>query len=198
MIPGGLAMMAVAGGIVSTDSFNRSNGALAGSTLDNANGGIEANTWTTYGTGTDFSVISNQAGRSAPTGERTAVVGSTPAVDVQRVSIVSQAADSGPTARWATAATLGSFYLYYRNGVNAGLLYKFDGTTFTQLGSNGPTAISNGDTMAVYCNGTSIQALLNGAVEVSVTDSTYATGKPGTYAGGGSVATMDNFKYEVE
>ncbi len=197
MIPGSLAMMATPGGIVSTDSFNRANGNLAGSTLDNANGGYESNTWSEQGAGAAFTILTNQLHNTNPTGGRTAVV-STAAVDVQRVSIVTQAIDGGPLARWATAATLGSFYFYYRNPSNVGILYKFDGTTFTQLGSNAPTAIANGDTMTVYCNGTSIQALLNGAVEVSVTDSTYATGKPGAYADGGTAVTFDNFKFEVE
>ena len=195
MIPGSLAMMASPGGIVSTDSFNRANGALSGSSLDNANGGYESNTWSVY-LSAAWTIASNQV-VSAIGIANIAMVSSTAVVGIQRVSIISQSTNGGAIARWATGSTYGHGYLFYRNA-GVGQLYRFDGATAAQLGSNGATTIVNGDTMQIYCNGTTITCYLNGVSQISVTDATYATGIPAIYGPASTSEIMDNFKYEVE
>jgi hypothetical protein len=179
-----------------SDSFNRADNPLNGSTLDNALGGTESDTWTDVNS--TWNVQTNQATNTQAGADRLTIVQSTAAVDIQQVSFITNQADMGVIARWITGGAEGSFYLYYRSFSSVGQLYKYTGSGFTQLGSNGPTTIANGNTMALSCNGTTIQAILNGSVEVSATDSQNATGKPGMYGGGSGLAIADSFKFEID
>lgn len=178
-----------------TDSFNRANGNLNGSTLDNANGGSESDTWTSNN-GSTWGVSSNQAVCTNGAGGSTTTVSSTAATAEQRVSIIELGnGDCGPVARWNTGAGQGGFYLYYAGNAT---LYRADPTaSYTALGSGGGPG--PGDTMSVECDATTgISALKNGSLVAGpATDATYATGVPGMYGGGANASTYDDFKYET-
>jgi hypothetical protein len=81
----------------------------------------------------------------------------------------------GPAVRMATGAD--SRYGAYTNGTDS-FLFKIVAGTFTQLGATGP-AFSNGDTLRIEANGTTIRLLKNGAESISVTDSSLASGRIG-------------------
>src|SRR5688572_1261717 len=184
----------------SSDSFNRANATLHGSTLDNAAGGSESgNTWTVVA-GT-WDVVSNQ-GQHSGTDDTVMVVSSTGAVADQRVTFTYLSTTSNATgaiARWAAGGGgNGNFYLAYVDSGNVVQLYKYThGSGFTQLGSNGGTP-NNGDEISVECVGTSISALINGVATVGpITDSAHATGKPGMYRGEGT-KVFEDFLYETD
>lgn len=180
----------------SSDSFNRTDGALGGSTLDNAAGGTEgSNTWTVIG-GT-WAVVSNQ-GQHSGTADTEMIVQSTSDVADQRVTITIPVAGNdhsqGPIARYASA---GNYYLAHIEPGGAVQLFKRVGGSFTQLGSNG-TSIVSGDELSVQCVGTAISLLINGVVDIGpITDSAHSTGKPGIYRGD-ATRLFDDFLYEVD
>src|SRR4051812_47513871 len=120
-----------------SDSFDRADGALAGSTLDNALGGSSSETWTIY-LGTHYAISSNRCVYSVLENS-IAIVDSLPAVDEQQVSANLFNAFCGVIARWVTGGTLGTHYLAFINISNNLQLLRCDGEAFTQLGSNGTT-----------------------------------------------------------
>lgn len=183
-----------------TDSFNRADSALGGSTLDNANGGSESDTWTSIaGTWSVGPTFPNVARETAGTNPATIIVNSTTAVDVQRVSITlggsaGNVGVQGPLARY----NAGDYYLFYISADGAqGQLFKRVGGSFTQLGASGGV-LHAGDVMSVDCSGTSISTYINGVLDIGpITDSAIATGRPGMFDLGNNTALFDNFKYEV-
>jgi hypothetical protein len=189
---------------LASDSFNRANGALAGSTLDNAAGGSETDTWSDLGTaGFPFTVASNQAFRSgSPSGvapfENIALV-STTAAGLQRATVTCvDPNDEGVFVRWQPHTLDGKFYLAYVDWSTAGLkLLRGDDGSYTQLGSTGSTVVA-GDTVSADANGSSISAFWKGTSNVGpITDTTLTTGQTGMYAGGTSNRTLDNYLYEA-
>lgn len=191
--------------VYASDSFNRANAALGGSTLDNAFGGSETDAWVTLpgggGEGT-WAILSNQA-TSVDLGSvfgAGILIASSSKNDFQ-VSAKTYSLDCGVMARCSADFALNAgptgCYVFYRNfSSGKGQLFKWAGGSFSQLGSDGPV-IADGDVMMVQCNGTTIAGLINGSVAVSVTDSTYSAGYGGLYGGGGGTSTFDDVIYET-
>lgn len=185
--------------IKSSESFDRVNGALGGSTLDNAGGGSESgNTWNPV-SGDWFVDDSMCFNEDADT---VVVVGSTAAVNKQRVTATylgSISNETGVIGRWAAGTGgNGNLYLTYVNASAVIQLYRYtEGSGFTQLGSNGGS-LSTGDTWSVESVDDQISALLNSSATVGpITDATYATGKPGIY-GGAITKFRDDFVHETD
>jgi hypothetical protein len=186
---------------ICSDSFNRADAALSGSTLNNAAGGTEgSDTWTIYGTdntgGGSWNIVSNQSKDTGSDGYAAAVVGNTADVDKQKASMLVVTNDSGPVIRFNTSNN--SYYLLYRypGGEVVGL-FKNTGGSFTAISGTGPTVIGSTDTVTLEGDGTTLNGYVNGGLEVTTTDTMNATGKPGLYGGGNKQSTYDDFKYEV-
>jgi hypothetical protein len=175
-----------------SDSFDRADGALAGSTLDNALGGSSSETWTVY-LGTHYTISGNRCVYNTLENS-IAIVDSLAAVDEQQVSANLYTHFAGIIARWVTGGTLGTHYLAFNNGSDKLQLLRCDGEAYTQLGSDGATTIVAGDKVTLYCNGGNVSAYINDVLELGPTaGGGNTTGKPGFY---GQV-TADNFKFEV-
>lgn len=183
--------------VLTSDSFNRANGALAGSTLNNAGGGSESDTWTdSAGTGTVNSNL-GVCTANGPASDAQTTVQSTAAVAAQRTTLTgsSSGGNVGPIARYAGST---SWYMYYRGagGSSTGILYKRTAGGFTSLGTG--SSLATGDVIGCECDATTgISGRKNGVLDVGpVSDAAYATGRPGIYWGNGSV--VDDFVYETD
>lgn len=83
-------------------------------------------------------------------------------------------------------------------GYGAVRLYRIDGwNSFTLLGT-GSTTIATNDVISLYATGSTISVKLNGTEEISVTDSTYATGIGGVMQYGPSYCALDDFKFYAD
>lgn len=163
--------------LLHADDFNRANSALNGSTMSD---GIGA--WTDDGL--SGSVVSNEVSSSGTGACYDSVMS---AVDVQRVSVKTRnnggggyPLSGGVIGRCDPSANTG--YVMLNGYYGASRCYRADDYTtanFTQIisGSFNP---SNGDTIAVDCDGSTIDFLHNGSSLFGpATDSTYATGVGG-------------------
>lgn len=161
--------------ILHSDNFNRANSTLSGSTMSD---GIGA--W--MDDGLSASIVSNEVSSSGLGACYDSVMS---AVGVQRVSVKTRSnfaypLSGGVIARCDPSANTGYIMLngYYGNS----RCYRADDYTtanFTQIisGSFNPSA---GDTIAVDCDGSTIDFLHNGSSLFGpATDSTYATGVGG-------------------
>ena len=172
---------------LTSDSFNRADGTLDGSTLNNAGGGAESNVWTS----TSWTISSNQAfgpGTDGPI----AYPASTAAVDKQRVSSILGNASS-VVARYVVAN--GSCFFAYKNGADLILQYFDGGTGYTSI-ETATGALSGGETVSITANGTSITCQVNGSTVITQTHASNPTGVGGLRAGG--TTTFDDFLYETD
>lgn len=182
-----------------SDSFNRGDGAIAGSTLDNAGGGAEVCTWATPEAGTW--AISGNTAREALGNDSVLWIATIDEIDM-RASIITVGAGEGPFARWSNAAGTnpGNGYLAFRNHISSVTqLFRCDGGSFTQLGSDG-TTVTIGDKLGVQCVGDQISLLKNDVVIIGpITDGNYASGSAALYSGGeGTPHAFDSFELLVE
>lgn len=171
------------------DSFNRANGALAGSTCSD---GI--NTWAV--TGGAWAIVSNAVTWShGAAADFVAYVDSLSAIATQYVSARVWGEDIGVVARWSNTGGLGTFYLAYVATMGGPVtLYKRVGGSFFSLGSGGTCA--TGDLLGLVCIDDAIAATVNGAVVVTATDAAITDGTAGLYAGGDSnIRTWDDFGF---
>lgn len=185
---------------VASDSFNRADGAIVGSTLDNANGGSGTRTWgPVVGPGSGAFAISGNAARNT-VDEAVLPVISPINYSYQRVTITCANIDEGVIARRSAGATTGNGYLAYRNFSTArAQLFRMDNGSITQLGTDG-SVIANGDELSVHCQGDQISLLINGAVNIGpITDATYPGGTAALYGGGdGNPHSFEDFLWEAE
>src|SRR5215207_8816585 len=97
--------------ILASDSFNRANGALLGSTLDNSAGGSETDAWVSSApsAGT-WAIVSNQATGLNIGSNAVAAVSVPVLTSDHQVSVKTYSSDCGPIARLVDTA---NFYLFY-------------------------------------------------------------------------------------
>jgi hypothetical protein len=171
---------------IAEDTFNRSDRSLDGDTMSDG-----SSTWA-LGNNGGWSIVSNQARSDLANGVEFCDSMSDTA-DI-RSRIETYDASVGAFARYDNSTKNG--YVSVRTGANVHRLFRSAGLSFTQLGSDGST-VSNGETIAVVCNGTSISAEYEGSTDVGpVTDSNYSTGKAAIWAASGS-KDIDNFFSET-
>lgn len=181
--------------LLHSDNFNRSNAGLNGATMSDGVG-----TWADVsGAGSGAAVVGNQAVMGTSSGAPNFVcfvVDS--AMDVattdQRADQVTQGTDGGPLARCSDGSNA---YYAYRGGTFVDL-YKIVAGTSSYLGSTGPGAVANGDTVALECVGTTIRILVNSVQKLSVTDSSLTAGRAGGYGGGSAAHAWDDFAVYTE
>jgi hypothetical protein len=102
---------------------------------------------------------------------------------------VTFAAMAGPASQVMGVSVRGAGTRYYgfyadNNVTTAAQLFKYDGTTWTQLGSSGAT-FTTADTIKLQVAGTTLTPIKNGATlspPGAQTDATYANGAPGVSA----------------
>ena len=172
-----------------TDTFNRTDGALSGSTLSDG-----VNTWSV--TGGSWAVFSNRIEWAAPGGvDYVAWVNSLPDCATQTVSVqFLSSTDIGVVARYNVTSGVGTFYMAWSSGGTYVLGKYINGSTFTTLGTGGTYAL--GDTVTLDCNGTSLTVKQNGSTIITATDGTITTGKAGLYAGGDANSKIfDDFAF---
>lgn len=176
--------------IQASDSFNRADGALNGSSLDNALGGSGSRTWTV--TGSSLSSISNNtASEYGGSGMEVYVKSSGSDVADSYVKATVLTPDMGVFNRFDGS---GHYYLAYVDGTSVIKLYAFTGT-YNQIGSDGGT-MTMGVTIELRCVGTSITLLTNGVTSVSGTSGAVVSGVPGIYFGGSAGQKLaDSFIY---
>lgn len=173
-----------------SDSFNRDDGDLDGSTLDNAGGGSGTHTWDAL-SGT-WDILTNRA-RCASGGDNVCIVSTMANTADMRVSAVSRGDGASLTAR-VTDATDGYIAFRFATGVVA--CYEANGTP---LGGTAPGAIADGDTLALECIGDQITVKVNGSTVLGpFTNSTYTTGKAGLRNPNTLAGISDDFLVETE
>jgi hypothetical protein len=183
---------------ICSDSFDRANANLNGSTLDNANGGSNTETWVDkVGTW----LIDSTACKT-PSAAAADYVTVTSAADgaKQKVSCRLIGPSMGPIARWTTGTGIGNLYLFLigdAGGAGTSRIYKCVNGSFTALGSAGPGGIASNQTITLECSGTTITGYVNGVQECQVTDSTHSSGAVGFY-GAIPQSAVDDFKYELD
>lgn len=190
-----VARPAFAWTVLTSDSFDRGNGALTGSTLDNALGGTETNTWT------DQNGIWTVTGNAAQAtfdggGSKVSNVNGTADANAQRLTGILKAGggnlQTGVIARWQTASSGGNGYLLF--GAD-GVIYRKDAGSFTSL-ANG-TDGADGDTIMLTVIDSRLDYTLNGVFNISASDANYSTGKVAIYSSGNvNAPQLNSFKYE--
>jgi hypothetical protein len=111
-------------------------------------------------------------------------------------TVISTVTDEGvgPSFRTQDPATSGK-YLAQTNSHETRLYVTLTGSTFTQLGSDGPAGAA-GDRLRLICNGNQISVTLNGTVIIGpVTDTTLTSGNAGIWTtqlgGPGTLASWE-------
>lgn len=168
-----------------------------GRTFNNANGGSGSDTITV-----DAGTIKISTGKFEDDGTTTLChmrQTSMSAVAEIQVSCTTQmvgGGDHGPLVRYVD---VNNHYLFGCNGAGTTQVYDKNGGSYTQLGSNGPTTITNGKVLAFYApaSGYALVAYVDGVSEISVTDSNahHATGVGGWLMK--SAQRIDDLKIEV-
>lgn len=174
-----------------TDSFDRANSTT---TLGNADTG---ETWLqeNFSTGTgNLGIISNQAYRPAGTGQHlygTVDMG-TPNGQAE-VTIVSNGFYNGVVGRYTNAD---NHYLVM-NAINTGVdIWKQVAGIYTQIATTTPGISTSGALLGIVCRGSTINALVNGSVVLTVTDTSLTTGNRWgiDHYDGGTAPKFDNFQ----
>lgn len=181
---------------LSDDCTGTSGTSIAGRTFNNANGGSASDTFTV-----DAGTINIQSNTFQDTGDGTLAhcrPTSMSAVAEIQVSCKTSrtGTDHGPLVRYVD---VNNHYLFNVNGAGTTQVFDKNGGSYTQLGSNGPTSVSAGQTLAFYApaSGYALVAYVNGASEISATDTNahHATGVGGWMLR--SDTTIDDLKIEV-
>lgn len=188
-------------GTLASDTFNRANSQLSGSTLDNGFGGSESDTWTAFDDNSPdpaslWNIVNNQVVATTSGDVSVAEV-----VRIGGVSDVTVSADiftdsTGVIARASGggAFEVGTFYVAVWDATTQhAQLYKRVGGTFTKLGSDGIT-FTTGNTLTLNCKGTAITVLVNGVQTISATDSDISSGSVGMYRFGDN-RICDSFSF---
>lgn len=193
------AMAPPAAAIVTSDSFDRADGALAGSSTDAALGGV-AKAWTAVTAA--FRILGNTLVRNAAS----AVIAGFDAgvVDVQVTAKVAALPASGDFIvlygrAGSVAATVDSYRVTV-SGTGVMTLQRSVSTTVTTLASTAPGVVMAGDVVGLRADGTTIDLVRNGAVVASVTDSGVTSGSYVVVRLTGTVGTsgaMDDLKVEA-
>lgn len=169
------------GGTVFTDDFIRAN---ADPMSDPASGG----TWTPGAGGLNNpKILSNTL--QASSGQTGANV-ATPAFAADQVATVTIGGSSfqafGPMVR-SQGPTDASGYLAYLGSTTSVTVYRITDTgtlAFTSLGSRSVSALSVGDSIGLGIVGSTLTVYRNGIAQgATLTDATYASGRPGLYLG---------------
>lgn len=167
-------------GSQASDNFNRANGALG------------ANWTTTAGT---FAISSNTALVTAVTGAAalTAYTGTTFASNqyAQATYLAGGSWGGAIGVRLSNSAATG--YILYGIAGSSSAIAKVVAGTVTNIATGGP-GFSTSDILRLEVTGTSITASQNGAVILTATDSSIASGYPGLGAIDFTGGVMDNFK----
>jgi hypothetical protein len=152
------------------DSFNRAD---SSTTLGNTDTGQP---WT-YPAGT-WGITSSSVAYTQVLGaqESVAIINANKQ-DMRAQFVISAFANSAGLGAIARFSDINNYYLVDTSGSSL-ILYKKVAGTFTQLASGGTTV--PGDTIGINVQGTTIQALKNGVVILTATDSSVP---PGTYVG---------------
>lgn len=159
--------------VLTSDSFNRSDGPLNGSTTDDAAGG-SPKTWVT--SGGDFEIISNKVSQVAGAGACSATVNVAATNHVVSATYTTPVTGSNSVGLVGRYIDLDNHYLLNHQG-NLGItLYKMVAGSLTALTSEPITSLAAGDILTLSCVGTTISVLLNGVQVASVTDATHTTG----------------------
>lgn len=171
-----------------SDTFNRADGSLEGSTMSDA---VAA--WGT--TGETWDIVSNQAKCTTFSADRGFWADITAVAD-QKVEVDLHSGDSGVIARHdKTDGSTAVYYMAYVFGATV-TLYKHSGSGFTSLGTAGSLTVP--ETIALECIGTGIKVYVSGSETGSVTDGTIASGVGGMYAGGTNGQLFDNWNFYID
>lgn len=176
------------------DDFNRSDGALAGSTpSDGGSAWVAALT----GGSNSWAVSSNTASASGTNRPGVYLEASTPDVLVE--ATVQQATYGGLMARYASSGPGNySFWYFVLFGSGASIqLYRWTNSGYTEYDSStGHAAISAGDVLSLRCVGDQINCYVNGVKVIGpITDASLtANTKHGLQAPNTSTTGLDNFK----
>jgi hypothetical protein len=164
-------------GRITTDTFNRANGALGAN-------------WTEAHSVTGWTIATNQAslpsfdvGNAIFTG-----AGWTGGADgFSELTLVSAVADPstviGPTFRSSAVAL--TYYGFWASTSGSQSLVKSVAGVVTTLAS-GTFTVAAGDVLRTEVSGTTVRAVVNGVVKLTATDAAIASGNPGFYGSEGS------------
>jgi Fibronectin type III domain len=167
----------VAGPTIYTDNFNRANGALT-------------TPW--VGVDNNHSIVSNQV----------AVGPANPTVSRYNDTIGADQWVEGDLAGWtpgggviypAIRVNSGDFYYAWNEGNNVAV-YKRVGGSYSKIGSTSPTTYSSSCKVRLEAQGTTVRCYVDGALAVTATDASIATGQPGILSANGAGTTFDNFR----
>lgn len=153
---------------------------MATDSFDRADAGTLGANWTSCGGNAAYGIVSNTAASSNIEDEEAVFWNAETFADNHYSEVVfatgSANAFIGPAVRCSTGSG-GNYYGFYGDTGSRYLIRVVAGT-WTQLATLG-TGFTNGDTLRLEAEGTTLRAYINGVLWTSVTDSNLTSGAPG-------------------